>query len=396
MDDGRPERLYREPEDKKLAGVCSGLADYFGVDPTIVRLALVVIGFASGFAVVVAYVIAAIVIPTRPETVARVRAPASSLTANPARSNLLLIGLLVAASLMLVGGQWSWWWFEPPVLGALLVGVGLWLLYARGGRPIEEIPAGLATPSDDMTTLVGEPVAAGPQAEVPPPIPPWGPAAPLSPPVPPAPPHGFPVGIAAVSLIVAGFVALLAVFGLWDVDLEEAIGVALLVIGAALIVGAWLGHWRGLLLGLGLACLVVLALCDLIDVPLDGGSGDRDVVVSSLADLERLDITQELLAGELVLDLTDAPLGRSQVPTTLTADVGIGTLNVYLPSDVSVDLDIEVGVGGSKVDGHEENGVDIDRSEVLDGRPGGGRIELDLHVGLGEVEVVHESEVSRG
>ena len=41
-------RLYRNVNDKMLCGVCSGLADYFNIDPTLVRLAWVLLGFMGG------------------------------------------------------------------------------------------------------------------------------------------------------------------------------------------------------------------------------------------------------------------------------------------------------------------------------------------------------------
>lgn len=58
-------KLYRSREDKKIAGVCGGIAEYFGVDPTLVRLAAVLFIFASG-AGLIAYVIAWAIIPERP------------------------------------------------------------------------------------------------------------------------------------------------------------------------------------------------------------------------------------------------------------------------------------------------------------------------------------------
>jgi phage shock protein C len=55
-------RIYRDPNDKLLGGVCSGLAKYFDIDPTIMRLIVVILTFI--FLVgVVAYIIAWIVIP---------------------------------------------------------------------------------------------------------------------------------------------------------------------------------------------------------------------------------------------------------------------------------------------------------------------------------------------
>ena len=41
-------RLYRNVNDKMLCGVCSGLADYFNIYPTLVRLAWVLLGFMGG------------------------------------------------------------------------------------------------------------------------------------------------------------------------------------------------------------------------------------------------------------------------------------------------------------------------------------------------------------
>ena len=58
-------RLYRNVNDKMLCGVCSGLADYFNIDPTLVRLGWVVF-CALGGSGLLAYIIAALVMPDRP------------------------------------------------------------------------------------------------------------------------------------------------------------------------------------------------------------------------------------------------------------------------------------------------------------------------------------------
>jgi phage shock protein PspC (stress-responsive transcriptional regulator) len=56
-------RLVRRSDDRMVAGVCSGVADYVGVDPTIVRLA-VVVGTVLGFGtLLVAYVLAWLLMP---------------------------------------------------------------------------------------------------------------------------------------------------------------------------------------------------------------------------------------------------------------------------------------------------------------------------------------------
>jgi phage shock protein PspC (stress-responsive transcriptional regulator) len=57
-------RLYRSERDKMLGGVCGGLGDYFKIDPTLVRLGWVILTLVScGFGII-AYIIAAIIVPT--------------------------------------------------------------------------------------------------------------------------------------------------------------------------------------------------------------------------------------------------------------------------------------------------------------------------------------------
>ncbi|MDE7159523.1 MAG: PspC domain-containing protein [Muribaculaceae bacterium] len=58
-----PKRLFRDPNDKLLGGVCSGIAAYLGIDPTWVRLIVVVLCFLSFSTVAIVYFILWIVIP---------------------------------------------------------------------------------------------------------------------------------------------------------------------------------------------------------------------------------------------------------------------------------------------------------------------------------------------
>jgi phage shock protein PspC (stress-responsive transcriptional regulator) len=56
-------RLYRSVEDRMIAGVCAGIADYFSIDPTLVRLIFVLGFFASVSGLFWAYIIMMIVVP---------------------------------------------------------------------------------------------------------------------------------------------------------------------------------------------------------------------------------------------------------------------------------------------------------------------------------------------
>ena len=60
-------KLYRNPNNKLLAGVCSGLAEYINIDPTIVRVIWALIGLSG--AGIIAYLICALIIPEKPSNI---------------------------------------------------------------------------------------------------------------------------------------------------------------------------------------------------------------------------------------------------------------------------------------------------------------------------------------
>lgn len=60
-------RLYRSKTDRKIAGVCGGIAEYFGIDPTIVRIIALVLLLPGGLPGFVPYLIMWVVVPEKPE-----------------------------------------------------------------------------------------------------------------------------------------------------------------------------------------------------------------------------------------------------------------------------------------------------------------------------------------
>lgn len=61
-------RIYKIEEGKKLDGVCGGIAEYFDIDPTLVRLAWILVTAFAGSGII-AYIIAAIVMPKKSDIV---------------------------------------------------------------------------------------------------------------------------------------------------------------------------------------------------------------------------------------------------------------------------------------------------------------------------------------
>ena len=58
-------KLYKSNQNKMIDGVCGGIAEYFGIDPTVVRLIWALFSLMGGSSIL-AYIIAAIIIPRSP------------------------------------------------------------------------------------------------------------------------------------------------------------------------------------------------------------------------------------------------------------------------------------------------------------------------------------------
>jgi phage shock protein PspC (stress-responsive transcriptional regulator) len=69
-------RLMRSSSDKKIGGVCAGVANYFDVDPTVVRIIWLVAAFCA-FTGIVAYIVLWIALPLSPATSAAMAVPGS-------------------------------------------------------------------------------------------------------------------------------------------------------------------------------------------------------------------------------------------------------------------------------------------------------------------------------
>lgn len=59
-------KLYRSTTDKRIAGICGGVAEYFGIDSTLVRLLVALFVLLAGTGVL-AYILAWLIIPERPD-----------------------------------------------------------------------------------------------------------------------------------------------------------------------------------------------------------------------------------------------------------------------------------------------------------------------------------------
>ena len=67
MDKTKPKKLYRSNSDRMISGVCGGVAEYFSIDSTIVRILWLLLAFFGGYGILL-YIAAMIIIPANPES----------------------------------------------------------------------------------------------------------------------------------------------------------------------------------------------------------------------------------------------------------------------------------------------------------------------------------------
>jgi phage shock protein PspC (stress-responsive transcriptional regulator) len=388
-----PSRLVRRTDDKVIAGVCSGIAHYFGIDPVVVRVIVVVMTIFGGSGLL-AYGVAWLMLPANDGTKAIIDVGGDD-------SRRITVVVLAAVVLILVftGG-----WGDPGrngdhLLPIALIGGGAYLLLRNRDQDDRDEPnESSSTPpappaptapwtSDevragatlaDATALQPEPAAT--EAES------WYVDDTPRPPATPRPRSWLTSAVLGVLLLGLGTLWMLSASHTIHPAAEDVIATCLIVVGAGLVLGAWFGRGRALI-ALGLALTLALTLVAAIDVPLEGGAGDRlyrPVSVAQVPDAYRL------AAGELVIDLTDLP--RSERAIDIEATVVAGSLRVHVPADASIDVDAHVSAGQiGRPNGPSDDGLDVDQHYVDQGGSRiGQRLHLDLRVGFGEVVVVRD------
>ena len=157
-----PRRLYRCRHDRQLAGVASGMAEYLGMDPTIVRILWILSVFFGGFSILV-YIVLAIVIPLEPigTTGTPAAADPAGMTVDPASGEThawvapapdhehrdrgesrigLAVGVLLVAfgSIALFGPVLPGWIAGIALWPAFIVALGIALVVVALRRPASE------------------------------------------------------------------------------------------------------------------------------------------------------------------------------------------------------------------------------------------------------------------
>ena len=362
LDEAPPRRLVRVDEGRWLGGVAAGLGRYFDVNPLVYRIAFAALALVGGTGLLL-YLAAYLVIPGERDEMSIAEEALRRRRDHPWL--LVGVGLIAFGALFALSEARFWPGTGNLWLAALLVGGALvwWHVSQREDRPAATEAATAAGPAaTEAATAVG-PAAPAPARR-------------------PKRPSLFAPVVGAL-LAAAGAIGLLAVLDVYDVDLDVALAVGLVIVGAAIAFGALTQRRVGGLVVLGVLLLGAFAIAAVTPVEVSGGIGEKTETPATVIDLSP---AYELGVGSLDVDLDDLalPAGR----TAVDASVGIGELVVTVPEDVAVELDAHVGVGDMDVFGTHDDGLDVDKKLSIPGSTEDAPVlELEVDVGVGRVEV---------
>jgi phage shock protein PspC (stress-responsive transcriptional regulator) len=353
-------RLRRRTSDRVIGGVAGGLGDYLNVDPLLIRIGFVGLMIFGGAGLVL-YVIAWLLIPregSNESTVERL------IRAVGMRSRNLVLAVVVIAATYFAG-----WILLPRISDGLAIGVDPALIWALVvlvlGVLVLRRETSPAAANASVVAPVGTPAAV--QVVLPTPVAVPGPRSPL----------GWYVLAAMLGAI--GLLAIVQNVAQQEVELGQYFGVALVLLGIGLVVGAWWGHARLLIL-MGLLLLPLGFAASFVTAPIEGGFGDQN-----FAPVNRGELREEyrLIGGRITLDLTQLEAGLD--PIQLDASVAVGQLVVLVPPAGSLDVQVAVGGGVVRFLDTYQDGTSLRDHYIRVGR--GPTLVLALEAGIGEVVV---------
>jgi phage shock protein PspC (stress-responsive transcriptional regulator) len=420
--------LYRPTEGRRFAGVCAAFGRATNTDPVLWRVLLAVFTLAGGIGLIL-YVLGWLLIPDEGDSASPVEAllGRGQSRTNPIVVILVTIGTFIGLGLVLTHRATS---IVIP-FGLIIVAIVLFtrrdsLRRAAGGMPPAPPPFMSSGPPVPPPGMSYQPPSTGPVGYAPPgyapptpgaqpggyrpPFAPHGPYAdaspypypglldpPLPPPPPPVPPRTprppkprpprsrLGLVIFSLALLTLGVLAIVDLaFG--GVPFQGYVAGALGAIGVGLVIGAWYGRAKLMILP-GLVLLLILAASVPIKAigPMERGGGDITWTPDNITNLSD---TYVHGVGDATLDLSQLDFtGQNRV---LRIHVNAGDVQVMLPPKVDVDVNATIKAGDARVLGTEWNGVNAPVHRITDkgtDGAGGGHLVLNILVNVGSLEV---------
>ena len=395
-----PRQLHRSANDRKLLGVCGGFAEAYGLDPLVVRIAVAVLALFGGLGIVL-YLAGAAWLPEPGDD-----SDILSSRRLPMLVIAVLAALIILPNLVFPFGDGAGF----LVAAGLLVLIIVLLRRPSGTAPpavppqdVQPVPQPTEAPQmpessfPETTAYEATPYPAEPAAAYPPPV--YPPTA--YPPAPRPPRARSYLGALTLSIAVVWFGAAWAL-NATDATSMSAVtifGVTLAILGAGILVGAWVGRARWLvLLALPLSLMVwglsavpdSVRLGEAVDWAADGfGETEFQPAVSG-------DNEFSWGFGSASLDVAD--WNAETGPYDVSASVGVGELVITVPEDWNVIVDATVGLGSIRSEGVQvADGGDVAQVLTFEAEGSGApRMRIDASVDLGEIRIITTDQPSVG
>jgi hypothetical protein len=189
-------------------------------------------------------------------------------------------------------------------------------------------------------------------------------------------------------VVVIGVAAFLQAAGVSDVPWKAVLPGSLIAVGLGLVIaGQRSESGQGGLIAIGIVLTFLLAGASAVDIPLEGGVGERIETPVSLSEVKS---EYRLAVGQLTLDLTSVSVPVTGTARTVRARVGVGQLIVELPSDQLAVVRGHAGMGQVTIFGQSDEGFGVDKDVAPSVQAGESiAFSLELSVGIGEVRVQH-------
>ena len=363
-------RLERRRTERILGGVASGLADHFGLDPVLFRLGFVVLALFGGSGVLL-YVLGWLFLPEEgagePAVVAATR--------DIGVRKLAALALFAIALLFLGGPVWMPLvqadYLDASLLWSLVL-VALGFLLLRGDPPPRQPPSRRHRHPRRLPARVSRSAPPPPSCRCA-----ERPSRRVS-------RRRSPLGWISLGamLLVVGGAAVLDNLGVVELGLKDLLAAAVITLGSGLIAGAFWGRARWLI-PVGIILMPGLILASVIELPLRGSIGGRSLQPRSAVELSQ---GYRVLAGDLWLHLENFDFNEGE-SITVPVDMVAGTLSIYVPRGVAVDIDGHIGAGGSDFPGRRDQGFELKLDESLGGSNLKRHLVLQVDAGVGFVSV---------
>lgn len=358
-------RLRHSATERRVAGVCGGIARQLDIDPTVVRVVVAVLVFFGGAGLLV-YLGAWLFVPDE-----RTGRAAVHLDAGARSAALIVVGVLSAVTALGQGwggpfGGWGGWWFLTPfpLLVLLTVGAVVWFSgrdrRAQATAVQTSAAASYAAPPASRRLL---------PAYTPPPV----------------RKRTGPLLFWPTLAVIAVALGALGVYDAGGGTVADGgyAALALAVTGLGLLIGAFRGRPGGLVL-LAIVCAVVTA-----GGVVAGAVPQAQQVTATPTTAAQVRPAYEIGNGELRLDLSQVTDPQSLDGRRITIDGRSGAVQVTLPEGVGARVDARIDLAGViDVTGTDSTGGFTPRLDTdVDAPAGAPVVELDITTRLGAIDV---------